>query len=240
MSRRKFRALRRLPSGHWQARLPGPGGELLPGRQTFATKAEASRYLATMETDMARGQWVDPRGSSVLLSDYSVAWLQERTVRGRPLAPGTTDTYRHSLEMWILPTLGDLPLDKITPAHVRRWHAHVRSQTGVTAVRQAYAVLRAVLNTAVADEALHRNPCRIKGAGQGHTPERPLLGLDEVEALIAAMPPELRTLTTLAFWAHTPPGGGSRPSAKRRAARQGSPAHRAPGRRGRRGRRPDH
>jgi integrase len=109
----------------------------------------------------------------------------------------------HSLDAWILPTLGDLPLDKITPAHVPRWHAHVSSRTGVTAVRQAYAVLRAVLNTAVADEALHRNPCRIKGAGQAHTPERPLLGLDEVEALVAAMPAHLRTLTTLAFWAHT-------------------------------------
>lgn len=203
MSRRKFGAVRRLPSGRWQARLPGPGGELLPGPKTFATKVEASRYLAAIETDMARGQWVDPRGSSVLLADYSRAWLQERTVRGRPLAPRTTDTYRHSLNAWILPTLGDVPLNKITPAHVRRWHALVSSQTGVTAVRQAYAVLRAVLNTAVADEALHRNPCRIKGAGQAHTPERPLLGLDEVEALIAAMPVELRTLTTLAFWAHT-------------------------------------
>lgn len=82
--------------------------------------------------DIARGQWVDARGSSVLLADYSKAWLQERTVRGRPLAPRTTDTYRHSLNAWILPTLGDLPLDKITPAHVRRWHAEVSSQTGLT------------------------------------------------------------------------------------------------------------
>ncbi len=203
MNRRKFGAVRRLPSGRWQARWPSPGGALLPAPQTFATKVEASRYLAAIETDMARGQWVDPRGSAVLLSEYSKAWLQERTVRGRPLAPRTTDTYRHSLNAWILPSLGNLPLDKITPAHVRRWHADVARQTGATAVRQAYAVLRAVFNTAVSDEALHRNPCRIKGAGQAHTPERPLLGLDELEALVAAMPAELRALTTLAFWAHT-------------------------------------
>ncbi len=203
MSRRKFGTVRRLASGRWQARVPGPNGELLPAPQTFATSAEASRYLASVETDIARGLWVDPRGSSVLLADYSRAWLQERTVRGRSLAPRTIDTYRHSLNAWILPTLGGLPLDRITSAHVRRWHAEVSSQTGATAVRQAYAVLRAVLNTAVEDEALHRNPCRIKGAGQAHTPERPLLGLDEVEALVAAMPAHLETLTTLAFWAHT-------------------------------------
>jgi len=154
MSRRKFGAVRRLPSGRWKARFPGPGGELLPAPQTFATKIEASRYLAAVETDMARGQWVDPRGSGVLLVDYSAAWLQERTVRGRPLAPRTVDTYRHSLNAWILPFLGQVPLDKITSAHVRRWHAHIGGETGVNAVRQAYAVLRAILNTAVADEAL--------------------------------------------------------------------------------------
>lgn len=48
----------------------------------------------------------------MLLTDYSKAWLQERTVRGRPLAPRTTDTYRHSLNMWALPTLGDVLLEK--------------------------------------------------------------------------------------------------------------------------------
>jgi hypothetical protein len=191
MSRRKFGAVRRLPSGRWQARYPGPRGTLIPAPQTFATRAEASRYLASVETDVERGQWVDPRGAGVLLRDYAAAWLQERTVKGRPLAPRTVDTYRHSLDAWILPTLGDLPLDKITPAHVGRWHADVGRRTGATAVRQAYAVLRAVLNTAVADEALHRNPCRIKDAGQAYSRERPLLGLDQVDALIAAMPEEL-------------------------------------------------
>ncbi len=55
----------------------------------------------------------------------------------------------------------------------------------------------------VADDVLQRNPCRIKGAGQASSPERPLLHLADVEALTAAMPAELRTLVTLAFWAHT-------------------------------------
>ena len=138
-----------------------------------------------------------------MLRDFSEEWLRQRTVRGRPLAPRTIDTYRHSLSAWVLPTLGDTPVDRLTPAHVRRWHAQVSATAGSTAVRQAYAVLRAVLNTAVADELLHSNPCRIKGAGQAYSVERPLLSMDDVEALTLAMPPELRTLVTLAFWAHT-------------------------------------
>ena len=58
------------------------------------------------------------------------------------------------------------------------------------------------LNTAVEDEALLRNPCRIRGAGQPHSPERPLLDREQVEALAEAMPAHLLTLVLVAFWAH--------------------------------------
>ena len=85
---------------------------------------------------------------------------------------------------------------------MRRWHADVSAATGPTATRQAYALLRAVLSTAVEDEALLRNPCHIRGAGQPSSPERPLLDREQVEALAAAMPPHLRALVRTAFWAH--------------------------------------
>jgi hypothetical protein len=34
-------------------------------------------------------------------------------------------------------------------------------------VAKAYRLLKAIFNTAVDDELIRRNPCRIKGAGQG-------------------------------------------------------------------------
>jgi integrase len=46
-------------------------------------------------------------------------------------------------------------------------------------------VLRVVLNTAIDDEILKRNPCRISGAGQTKTPERPIASLAEVFAIAA-------------------------------------------------------
>ncbi len=85
---------------------------------------------------------------------------------------------------------------------LRTWHAETLARTGPTAARQAYATLRAILNTAVDDDAIHRNPCRITGAGQPSSPERPLLDLETVEALAAAMPTHLQTLCLVTFWAH--------------------------------------
>lgn len=202
MGRRQYGAVRKLPSGRWQARYLGPDGRYRNGARTFATKADANRYLSQVQADRERGVWLDPEASSTRLRDYALRWLEQRTVKGQPLAARTRDTYRHSLDAWILPTLGDLPLSRIGPADVRTWHAAVAARTGPTATRQAYALLRAILNTAVADEALHRNPCRIHGAGQPNSPERPLLDLEQVEALVRAVPEHLRTLVITAFWAH--------------------------------------
>jgi integrase len=85
---------------------------------------------------------------------------------------------------------------------VRRWHAETSAATGPTATRQAYALLHAILATAVADDALPRHPCRIKGAGQARSDERPLLDVDQVQHLSAHMPENLRGFVDLAFWAH--------------------------------------
>jgi integrase len=139
----------------------------------------------------------------VTLATYTQGWLSSRRVKGRhPLALRTLETYRGSLDRWILPRLGRLELGQITPAVVRRWHAEVSSATRPTATPQAYATLRAVLNTAIEDESLLRNPCRIRGAGRPNTPERPLLDREQVEALAEAMPGHLRALVLVAFWAH--------------------------------------
>src|SRR3954451_12077384 len=200
--RRSFGTIRRLPSGRYQARYPGPDGRLRTAPDTFESRPDAARFLAAVETDMQRGLWSDPKTGDTTLRVYADAWLTERRVRGRPLAPRTVDTYRHSLDMWILPFLGEMPLRTITPAVIRRWHAEVAASTGTTATRQAYALLRAILNTAVADDAIGRNPCRIRGAGQPHTPERPLIDPVDVEGAAAAMPAGLEATVLLALWAH--------------------------------------
>ena len=47
---------------------------------------------------------------------------------------------------------------------------------------KAYRLLKAILNTAVDDAIIRRNPCRIKGAGQEASAERPVLTIAEVYA----------------------------------------------------------
>jgi integrase len=199
-ARRRFGRVRKLPSGRWQARYLGPDGRDHPAPVTFASKTDAAQWLAHAESDIRRDRWRDPSVGRELLTAYAEAWLDQRTVKGRPLAPRTVDGYRHSLKAWILPNLGSLPVTKISAATVRSWHAETLRSTGPTATRQAYSLLRAILATAVEDELLDRNPCTIKGAGQSTSPERPLLSPDDVTVLAGQMPSHLSALVLLGCW----------------------------------------
>ncbi len=158
------------------------------------------RFLAAVEVDQARGTWLDPVRGAVRLVDYAEAWIGSRTVAGRPLAPRTRANYSSLLALHIAPGLGGLPLADVTPERVRLWHAGV-SMVGATTAAQAYRFLHTVLATATAEGTYATNPCRLRGAGQAHAAERPLLTAPDVEQLTAAMPEHLRPLVLLGYWA---------------------------------------
>ncbi len=62
---------------------------------------------------------------------------------------------------------------------------------------KAYRLLKAIMNTAVDDGLIRRNPCRIKGAGQEDSPERPVLTVAQVYALATAVDVRYRALVLL-------------------------------------------
>ncbi len=66
-ARRRFGSVSRLPSGQWQARYWDAAGNRMGAPTTFATKGDAQRWLSTVETDMLRGDWHDPRLGDVAL-----------------------------------------------------------------------------------------------------------------------------------------------------------------------------
>jgi integrase len=67
-------------------------------------------------------------------------------------------------------------------------------------VAKAYRLLKAIFNPAVDDGLIRRNPCRIKGAGQQRSPERPVLAGPEVYSLADTVGDRCRALVLLAVF----------------------------------------
>lgn len=220
MTRRQFGTVRLLASGHWQARYSHLGRRHEADR-TFATLGDANAFLADQESAIRRGAWIDPRAGKVLLGSYAAEWLRTRT----DLAQGTRSLYEDLLAIHILPGLGDYALAAITPAQVRSWRVGlpativarerqraeavararnrepvVRPFTGESTAAKAYRLLSEIMASAISDEMIVRNPCRVKRGGKEPKGRGEIITVAEIEALCLAMPEHMRAAVLLGAW----------------------------------------
>jgi integrase len=194
-SRRRFGRIRRLPSGRYQARYRGPDGVDRPAPSTFATKTEAERWLARIEVEIDDDRWQDPDLGRAGFGEYAAAWIKERP----GLRPNTVQVYQYMLARHLKPFFGSRVVADIREAHIRRWRSELLdSGASPTSVAKAYRLMKAIMSTAVDDGIVQRNPCRVRRAGQDRSPERPVLSVREVVALVEVMPERYRALVLLA------------------------------------------
>jgi integrase len=196
--RRRFGAVRQLPSGRYQARYPGPDGVLRPADDTFDTKTEAEIWLTRKEAEILEGDWIDPDAGTALLREYGATWIEERP----KLRPKTIMTYKSLLRVHIAPNFPATTVAELKIGAVRRWRKKLLDNgVGPATTAKAYRLLRAIMNTAADDGLIRRNPCRIKGAGTEESPERSVLTFHQVYALADAIGPRYRALILLATFA---------------------------------------
>jgi integrase len=201
-TRRQFGAVRKLPSGRWQASYDGPDGRRRPAGSTFPTKADASSWLSTIETGIIRGEWRPPEPSRETFGAYGKRWLKLGMSRhGKPLSPTTQELYEILWRLWLEPTFGNVALGDMTPESWRTWFAEASADhPGSTQPGKAYRLARAILNTAVEDDKIRVNPCQVKGAGKEQAAERPIASPAEVLAIAEAIGAEYRPLILMAAW----------------------------------------
>jgi hypothetical protein len=188
--RRQPGGVHRLPSGRWRTRLVDTATGRRVSIGTFKTKADADRAFADALSAQGRGTSVARDDGRVTLDEYAPEWLASRlTTRGEPLRPRVQDLYEGYLRLHILPTLGGIPLSRLTTITVRHWYADLLTGgPGASTAAKCYRLLRAILNTAVEDRHLVANPCTIKGAGVEPSDERPIPTVAQVYALADAVP----------------------------------------------------
>ena len=121
-------------------------------------RQDAERELTRLIAAFDNGSFVEP--TKVTVADYLRAWLNGP----HGLAGKTAERYWQLAEQQIIPHLGNLPLQKLRPAHVADWHTKLvtaggkdgRPLSAQTTVA-AHRVLHRLLARAVAVELLPRN-----------------------------------------------------------------------------------
>jgi integrase len=177
----------------YDVRLRSPEGRAY--KRTFRTRKEAVDFEASELNRRARGEWVDLRAGRVLLTDFAERWLANRP----GLRLRTRELYGGILRKHIAPRLGAVQVGQLRVSDVRDWYSGLLGDgVGPVTAAKAYRLLRAMLNTAVEDGMIIKNPCSIRSAGVERSPERPTASIAQVEALADAVPGRYRAMVLLA------------------------------------------
>jgi integrase len=167
---------------------PATGGR--PSKsESFATEVAAQSWIDTLQR--LAGQGVSPLAATMTLAQYGESVMDLAT---RGLEPKTLDPYVAGWRRRVVPTLGHLAVRMITHgAADRAVYGWIADECSRSTIKNSLAILVRVLDQAVRDGVIDRNPARV--VGWQHEFRKAEDELDDPRALAL---PDWTTLTRLA------------------------------------------
>src|SRR5918995_2872698 len=175
--------------------------------RSFARVADARRFKTETEHAKEHGVWTDPRAGKAILRAYGDAHLAAQT-----FDETTREAVALRLRLHVYPHLGDYQLAALRPSVVQAWTRGLQQQLAPSYVRVVFANLSAILQAAVDDGAIARNPCRVGSVKLPAPDRRKVLpwSAGRVVAVAAALPDRYQAVMAVAAGARGPPSGGFR------------------------------
>ncbi|CAM5665332.1 Site-specific integrase OS=Streptomyces alboniger OX=132473 GN=CP975_24090 PE=4 SV=1 [Streptomyces alboniger] len=142
----------------YRARYIGPDGTEKSKSFRDGQKRLAEKWLTNIEADMSRGQYTDPRASRITFRQYAEKW-----VKAHPGEINSREAAERRLRLHAYPYFGSRPLGSFKPEHIRSWLAELEPVAPAESSRRIiFGTVSAVLNAAVDDGSLAKNPCHAR------------------------------------------------------------------------------
>lgn len=145
-------SVERWQGNRWRARWRTPDGR--QRSRVFPRKAEAVRFLTSVESDKLTGTYVDPRAGRVTLREYAEDWRSRQLWR-----ESTMDRIESLLRNHLYPVLGNMPLDAVRPSDLDRLVQGLSDKLAPSTVVGVYRLAASVFKAAVRDRILGVSPC---------------------------------------------------------------------------------
>ncbi|SEC89191.1 tyrosine-type recombinase/integrase [Arthrobacter woluwensis] len=190
--------------GLWTCSLELPSENGKRRRKVFRNKDRGTVIKQLREFKAQLAEVGDMPTASWRADKWFMHWLDDIAPR-LDTRPKTLAGYRSGLVGFAIPELGSLPLEKITPAHIRKVHDRVLNTPKPKGLREkpqeewpddvvmlssTYALnvhnaMSAALKTAVSDGILRSNPCDRAARPRPRKAEQKALSLEEAIQLLA-------------------------------------------------------
>lgn len=124
-------------------------------KRGFKTKREAQLFLASVTVSKATGDYIDPALGRTTVLDLSAGWLAGKRTS---LKPSTYSAIDSTWVTHVRPTWGDRQISDIQPSEIQQWVSQLADSRSATTVKRAHGILYGILEVAVDDRRLPRNP----------------------------------------------------------------------------------
>jgi integrase len=177
----------------WLACWTDPHGK--EDAKAFRTKTAADSYWKAMEAARERGEYHDPDAGKVAFADFGAKWLGPRVVD-----PSTMIRYETAYRLHVAPVFGELQVQAVKPSRIQGWIRDLCERFGPSTIIAAFLVLQGILDLAVADEAIRKNPAKspVVQVPVHQVSDITVWADETVMVLIDAHPAELRAIPELA------------------------------------------
>ncbi|MEJ1087004.1 tyrosine-type recombinase/integrase [Microbacterium sp. Mu-80] len=152
-------------------------------KRGFKTKKEAQLFLASVTVSKATGEYIDPALGRTTVLDLSAGWLAGKKTS---LKPSTYSAIDSSWGKHVKPVWGLRPVAEIQPAEIQEWVTGLAESRSATTVKRALGILSGILDVAVDNRRLPRNPAAKTKTPRKTPKPRVYLTHEQLHALAAA------------------------------------------------------
>lgn len=161
--------------------------------KTFRRLADAQAYLREVDAQILRDEWVSPDDRRTTVVTYAERWAA-----AQPWRPSTRARVASVLNQQVLPAFGERRLGSIRRSEIQAWIAAMSQALAPATVEGAYRLLASILRAAQHDRLIGQSPAEGVRLARRDGVMVPPLSVVEVEALAAAIVPELRAAVLVA------------------------------------------
>ncbi|MEU4409496.1 tyrosine-type recombinase/integrase [Streptosporangium sp. NPDC023963] len=142
----------------WQVRWRDESGS--QRKRNFAKKAGqdantcAEAFDAQITNELNRGTYIDPNAGKITVREYGENWLEAQT-----FDRSSYELVEIRLRLHVYPILGERELRALRPSLLQAWLRGLQKKLAPNYVRTVFAHLSALLNAAVDDGVIPKNPC---------------------------------------------------------------------------------
>jgi integrase len=171
------------------------------GGKTVETPDEARDLAAEKRLEMRRGTWRGRQRGRLPFSTWAAEWWE--TWAADDPSPTTLAATESWLRLHVRPWFGDRPIDKITPADVRRWQAQLARNVGPSTVAHCRSLALRIFQFAVDEAAIDANPVRKVPPPKRRADPEQVFGEAKRRALTPEEAGRLLACFPLFWWDHT-------------------------------------